>query len=95
MMYHLFCEKCYIKSNIFSPKHFDTNIISLPYIIIHVVSTHILSFFKTDDSKILSLYCSENEIYLHPFSFFVQRFINARRRIVQPMIDQSNRAGMA
>jgi len=25
--------------------------------------------------------------------FFFQRFINARRRIVQPMIDQSNRAG--
>jgi len=25
---------------------------------------------------------------------FVARFINARRRIVQPMIDQSNRAGM-
>jgi hypothetical protein len=25
--------------------------------------------------------------------FFVLRFINARRRIVQPMIDQSNRAG--
>lgn len=29
-----------------------------------------------------------------PFSFFLSaRFINARRRIVQPMIDQSNRAG--
>lgn len=28
-----------------------------------------------------------------PFSFTFCRFINARRRIVQPMIDQSNRAG--
>ncbi len=27
------------------------------------------------------------------FLFFLNRFINARRRIVQPMIDQSNRAG--
>lgn len=27
------------------------------------------------------------------FIFLVNRFINARRRIVQPMIDQSNRAG--
>lgn len=27
------------------------------------------------------------------FYFFFYRFINARRRIVQPMIDQSNRAG--
>lgn len=27
--------------------------------------------------------------------FFFSRFINARRRIVQPMIDQSNRAGRA
>lgn len=27
------------------------------------------------------------------FTFFPFRFINARRRIVQPMIDQSNRAG--
>ena len=26
-------------------------------------------------------------------SFSISRFINARRRIVQPMIDQSNRAG--
>jgi hypothetical protein len=29
----------------------------------------------------------------HSVSLFIQRFINARRRIVQPMIDQSNRAG--
>ncbi len=33
-------------------------------------------------------------IYIYIFFFiFSKRFINARRRIVQPMIDQSNRAG--
>ncbi len=44
--------------------------------------------------------CDEKGIlilYLHfLFTFFVSpivRFINARRRIVQPLIDQSNRAG--
>ena len=31
--------------------------------------------------------------YIFSFCFSKKRFINARRRIVQPMIDQSNRAG--
>lgn len=32
---------------------------------------------------------------IHMILIFFPRFINARRRIVQPMIDQSNRAGKA
>ena len=37
-----------------------------------------------------------NTLFTFLFTFFVSpivRFINARRRIVQPLIDQSNRAG--
>lgn len=34
-----------------------------------------------------------NVIFFFLFLFNIYRFINARRRIVQPMIDQSNRAG--
>ena len=31
--------------------------------------------------------------YKYVIIFLIKRFINARRRIVQPLIDQSNRAG--
>lgn len=43
---------------------------------------------------LLSSSCSPNETTDYIFCFLFFRFINARRRIVQPMIDQSNRAGM-
>jgi len=42
-------------------------------------------------------HCSANskisDVKERRYFVFVCRFINARRRIVQPMIDQSNRAG--
>ena len=47
------------------------------------------------DMKIILDYELLNKIiyFINVFCFICFRFINARRRIVQPMIDQSNRAG--
>jgi hypothetical protein len=44
----------------------------------------------------LEIYSFENLINIFLSFYFLChfRFINARRRIVQPMIDQSNRAGI-
>lgn len=46
-----------------------------------------------DESSCVWLQADLTFVFLFSLLFFCARFINARRRIVQPMIDQSNRAG--
>lgn len=48
---------------------------------------------KNEKRNYCQNYIPFNETNLSFFLHFISRFINARRRIVQPMIDQSNRAG--
>lgn len=56
---------------------------------------HIECFLQKKKEILNSFICSPDMklSILTMFYFFFYRFINARRRIVQPMIDQSNRAG--
>lgn len=63
-----------------------TNVDSLPFVPIFIA---ILVFTRCRIDLVI-FFCHDMNLLR---SYFCFRFINARRRIVQPMIDQSNRAG--
>lgn len=48
---------------------------------------------KKRNLKFFYMFTWHEVVHVENVLFFFYRFINARRRIVQPMIDQSNRAG--
>lgn len=48
---------------------------------------------KKRNLKFFYMFTWHEVVHFENVLFFFYRFINARRRIVQPMIDQSNRAG--